>query len=98
MKKICNDKKGSDKKLHAFISFAIGIMTGGLLSLINFGSAFFSALITFALVMAIGIAKELHDRRQSGNHFCVWDLLADAIGAFGGSVIAFIASYFTWHV
>ena len=37
-----------------------------------------------ATAMAIGFWKESRDSRQEGNHFCWWDLLADAIGAVVG--------------
>lgn len=79
--KVCNDKTGSDKKLHALVTFAIGAVLAGLLSVFKFPTPALPAAITFIIAIAIGIAKECHDRKQKGNHFCIWDLLADAIGA-----------------
>lgn len=95
--KICNDKTGSDKKLHALVTFAIGSILAGLLSMFKFSTASLPALITFVVAIAIGIAKECRDRSQTGNHFCIWDLLADAIGAIAAAALAFLANYYTWH-
>lgn len=95
--KICNDKTGSDKKLHALVTFAIGSILAGLLSMFKFSTVSLPALITFVVAIAIGIAKECRHRSQTGNHFCIWDLLADAIGAIAAAALAFLANYYTWH-
>ncbi len=95
--KICNDKKGADKRLHVFVSFCIGAVFGAALSLFRFPSAFIPAAVTLVLTLAVGVAKELHDRRKKGNHFCIWDLLADLIGAVCAAMLAFCANYYTWH-
>lgn len=50
-------------------------------------------VLTFEATLAVGVWKELRDRKQSGNHFCWRDLIADALGAFVGSWFAF-ATYF----
>lgn len=97
MTKICNDKTGSDKKLHALVTFAIGAVLAGLLSVFKFPTSLLPAAIAFVAALAVGIAKECRDRKQTGNHFCVWDLIADALGALAGAALAFLANYYTWH-
>lgn len=96
MAKICNDRIGDDKKMHAIVSLIIGMVFAGIFSVVNFGSPIWAAVVTFGIVMFIGIAKEVFDSREDNNHFCVWDLLADAIGGFIAAIIAFLANYFTW--
>lgn len=95
--KFCNDTTGSDKKLHALVTFAIGAVFAGLLSVFKFPTPALPAAITFVAAFAIGVAKECRDRKQKGNHFCIWDLLADAIGAVAAALLALLASYYTWH-
>lgn len=96
-KKICNDKTGSDKKLHVFCEFVIAAFIGGLVSFIHFPSAIIAAVIAFAVAFAFGICKEVKDSKQKGNHFCVWDLAWDVVGSLAGAVLAFLANYYTWH-
>lgn len=95
--KLCNDRKGADKALHFIVSLAIGALLAGLLSMARFLGPWWAAVITFLAVMAVGIAKEVRDVRQSGNHFCVWDLLCDAAGALVAAIVAWLANYYTWH-
>lgn len=95
--KICNDKTGSDKKLHVFCEFVIAAVIGALISLIHFPSAWIAAAIAFVVAFAFGIWKECKDRKQKGNHFCVWDLAWDVVGCLAGAVLAFLANYYTWH-
>lgn len=95
--KICKDKTGSDKKLHALVTFAIGAILAALLSFFKFPTSLLPAAIAFVTALAVGIAKEYRDRKQTGNHFCVWDLLADALGALAGAALTFLANYYTWH-
>lgn len=92
--KLCNDRKGYDKVFHMALSFGLGCVLAGLLSFIPWG-AWTSAIVVFALVMAVGIGKELKDRRKPGGHFCVWDIVADFIGALASTPIAYFANYFT---
>ena len=96
-KKICNDKTGSDKKLHVFCEFVIAAFIGVLVSFIHFSSAIIAAVIAFAVAFAFGIYKEVKDSKQKGNHFCVWDLAWDIVGCLVGAVFAFLANYYTWH-
>lgn len=95
--KICKDKTGSDKKLHVFCEFVIAAVIGALVSIIHFPSAWIAAAIAFVVALAFGIWKESKDRKQKGNHFCVWDLAWDVVGCVAGAVLAFLANYYTWH-
>lgn len=97
MAKICNDKTGSDKKLHVFCEFVIATLVGSLLSVIHFPSAWIAAGIAFVVAFAVGIWREVKNSKQKGNHFCIWDLLWDIPGCLGGSIVAFLANYYTWH-
>lgn len=92
--KVCNDKKGADKKLHAFICFMIAAAVGGLAAHIPGVTEWGAAAIAFAVAMAFGIWKEIRDASTSGNHFCPWDLLADFAGALLGSGVAWLAGHF----
>lgn len=47
------------------------------------------------LTLAVGIGKEIRDSRKPGGHFCVWDLVADFIGALAATPVAYFANYFT---
>lgn len=97
-KKICNDTTGDDKKLHVFIEFCIATMVGTLISVIPFPHAIWAAIIAFVVAFAFGIWKEKKDAKQAGNHFCIWDLMWDAVGCLGGSVVAFLANYYTYNL
>lgn len=52
-----------------------------------------AALTGFATAMLAGIVKEIHDSRQPGNHFCIWDIVADAAGALLGPACVAVTSY-----
>lgn len=95
-KKICNDRKGDDKMLHFCVSLAIGILFAGLCSFIPWGP-WIATLIAFVLTFAIGIGKEIYDKRKPNGHFCVWDLVADLAGALVASSLAWLANYFTFN-
>lgn len=95
--KICNDKTGADKKLHALVCFAIGAVLAFFLSFIKLPTPFIAAVIAFVGAMAVGIYKEIRDSKQPGNHFCVWDILSDAVGAILAAALAYLANYYTWH-
>lgn len=92
--KVCNDKKGDDKTLHALTCFIIAAVVGAIAAYIPAFNAWGAAAIAFAVAMAIGIWKEVRDARRAGNHFCPWDLLADATGAVVGSGVAWLAGHF----
>lgn len=91
----CNDRSGKDKFDHFFVSFLIGALLACIVSFIPF-SPWWAASITFIGTVAIGICKEIGDSRQRYNHFCVWDLLYDCLGALIASVMAWVGNYFTY--
>lgn len=92
--KVCNDKKGSDKKLHALVCFIIAAVVGALAAHIPPHSERLTVAVAFAVAVAVGLWKEARDRKQKGNHFCWWDLIADVIGASLGSGLAWLAAHF----
>lgn len=96
--KICNDKIGSDKKLHVFLEFCIAALFGSFISPIPFPHAIWAAILAFAVAFGFGLWKEKKDAKEQGNHFCIWDLAWDAVGCFAGAVIAFLANYYTYHI
>ncbi len=71
-KKICNDKTGSDKKLHVFCEFVIAAFIGVLVSFIHFPSAIIAAVIAFAVAFAFGIYKEVKDSKQIISACGIW--------------------------
>lgn len=91
--KVCKDWRGWDKVFHISVCLVIGLVCAGVFSFIPF-SSWWACFFTFMIVMAIGIGKEVRDSRQQGNHFCVWDLLADCISAVASAVVAYFANYF----
>ena len=96
--KICNDRGGSDKWLHRIVILAIGALLSGLLSMAKFLAPIWCAVIVFTVCMAISIWRELKGKKQKGNHFCWWDLLADFEASVIISILAYAANYCTWHV
>lgn len=93
MTKTCNDKGGYDKKLHMIVSFIIASVIGTVLAHIPPHNPWIVSACAFALAMSVGIGKEFYDRHKYG-HFCIWDIVADAIGAAGGVVLTWLAAYF----
>lgn len=98
MSKICKDKKGQDKYAHAFFSFVIGVVIACLLSTVYFSSPLWPSAITFVSVTLVGIGKEIIDSFRKDNHFCIWDLLADAAGALPSAILAYVVNYYVWAV
>lgn len=91
---VCKDRKGQDKLLHIFVVFCIAVLFGALIAHIPPHKEWVAALVAFTVALAVGIWKEFRDRRQKGNHFCVWDIVADIIGAVLGSGVAWLAAHF----
>ena len=87
--KPCNDSSGRDKKLHLALSAAISTALSGISLLLPL-STWGAAVFVFLLTMSVGIAKEIYDSRQQGNHFCCWDLLFDCLGALVGTSMAWL--------
>lgn len=91
---VCKDKKGSDKFLHAFVCFCIAVVVGALVAHIPPHKEWVAVVVAFTVALAAGLWKEFRDRKEKGDHFCVWDLLADIAGATLGSVVAWLAAHF----
>ena len=95
MSKICNDRKGGDKILHALVCFIIAVVVGTIAAhLLRAYSPWLTFGIALVAALAVGIWKELRDSKQKGNHFCVWDLIADLIGATAGAAVGWLAAHF----
>lgn len=102
-KKICNDKRINmkriprDKILHFVVSLLLALSVSSIIVQVlpgGIGQRTLAAYLgAFTITIAIGVGKELRDRRQVGNHFCVKDLMADTIGTVVGNLGAFV-SYF----
>lgn len=97
MKKFCKNIFGDDKVKHIFASFVIGALCAFIMSFIPLRSSWIAFWVAFGVSFAFGIGKEIYDSRQEGNHFCLWDLVADLIGATAGAFMALGANYFTWN-
>lgn len=64
------DKVGVDKVLHCLVCFGL---TAAL-------TLFVPIWLAMGIACIIGIAKEVHDNRQVGDKFDVYDLFADLFG------------------
>ena len=77
---------GIDKIKHFFMSAFIESLTYSALQAarVNHRTALGGAI---GVTMAIGVGREIHDKRTPGNIFSVRDLTWDAIGAAAGAVM-----------
>jgi putative lipoprotein len=77
---------GADKIKHFFMSAFIESVTYNALQAarLNHRAALGSAI---GLTMAVGVGREIHDKRTPGNIFSVRDLTWDAVGATAGAVL-----------
>ena len=75
-----------DKIKHFFMSAFIESVTYSALQAarVNHRPALGSAI---GVTMAIGVGREIHDKRTPGNIFSVRDLAWDAVGASAGAVL-----------
>jgi uncharacterized protein YfiM (DUF2279 family) len=75
-----------DKIKHFFMSAFIESVTYSALQAarMNHRPALVSAI---GVTMAIGVGREIHDKRTPGNIFSVRDLTWDAVGATAGAVL-----------
>ncbi len=48
------------------------------------------SVISFAIAMAAGSGKEYGDKGNPSNHWCWYDIIADAIGAMAGTAVAMV--------
>lgn len=91
---VCKDRKGQDKLLHILVVFCIAALIGALIAHIPPHKEWTTAIVSFIVALLVGIGKEIRDSREKGNHFCVWDIVADIIGAVLGSGVAWLAAHF----
>lgn len=77
---------GIDKIKHFFMSAFIESVTYSALQAarVNHRAALGGAI---GVTMAVGVGRELHDRRVPGNIFSIRDLTWDAIGTTAGAVL-----------
>ena len=77
---------GADKIKHFFMSAFIESVTYSALQAmrVNHRAAFGGAI---GVTMAVGVGREIHDKRTPGNIFSVRDLAWDAVGATAGAVL-----------
>jgi len=77
---------GADKIKHFFMSAFIESITFSALQAarVNHRAALGSAI---GVTMAVGVGREIHDKRTPGNIFSVRDLTWDAVGAASGAVM-----------
>lgn len=90
---VCKDKKGGDKLLHFVVSFVIMCVLGTVMAHVLPGQPWVSMAIVTCLCVLVGLGKEVWDMRKKGNHFCVWDLLSDLLGALVGAPIVWLAAW-----
>lgn len=91
---VCKDRNGQDKLLHIFVVFIIAAIIGAITAHIPSHKEWVAVVVAFTVALAVGVWKEFRDLRQKGNHFCVWDFVADIIGAALGSGVAWLAAHF----
>jgi len=75
-----------DKIKHFFMSAFIESVTYSALQAarVNHRAAFGGAI---GVTMAVGVGREIHDKRTPGNIFSVRDLTWDAVGTAAGAVL-----------
>jgi uncharacterized protein YfiM (DUF2279 family) len=54
---------------------------------LHFGVCFVLASINPIVAILAAMGKELYDQQQPNNHFCIKDLVADAVGIALGTII-----------
>ena len=59
----------------------------------HFCVCFVLAAICPIVAVVVAIAKEVHDERTEGNHWCWKDIVADAVGVALGSAVHFLLKY-----
>lgn len=74
-----------DKIEHFFVCLIACMSTGTFASL--FTDVETASFIAAAATTGLALGKEYGDKKAVGNHWCWWDLLADAIGMLLGIAI-----------
>lgn len=91
---VCKDKEGIDKVIHVCICFCIAVVVGALVAHIPPHKDWVAVVAAFSVALIAGLWKEFHDRKKKGNHFCIWDLVADIAGATAGSCVIWLIIHF----
>jgi len=71
-------KKHLDKLAHFGVNFIMAL------------SAFWDWHFAVGLCLGASLGKEYGDSKASGNHWCRWDLLADALGCGLGLFVVYL--------
>lgn len=79
-----------DKKIHFLVCVIITILVGIPVSLIGIWSGIIAGS---SAALSAGITKEYCDSKQPNNHWCWWDLLADALGVIVGIFLVWSLPY-----
>ena len=58
--------------------------------ILHFLVCFVAAIISPLFSLGLALGKEYGDSKASGNHWCWWDILADAIGLVAGTILHII--------
>lgn len=82
---------GKDKILHFAISTLCAFVVALLFSFIT--DLWVALLAAFIATLLLGAGKEYGDSKASGNHWCWYDLIADATGATAGCIIVWIVIF-----
>ena len=58
--------------------------------ILHFLVCFVAAIISPLFSLGLELGKEYGDSKAPGNHWCWWDILADAIGLVAGTILHII--------
>ena len=58
--------------------------------ILHFLVCFLAAIISPMFSLGLALGKEYGDSKAPGNHWCWWDILADAIGLVAGTILHII--------
>lgn len=58
--------------------------------ILHFLVCFLAAIISPMFSLGLALGKEYGDSKALGNHWCWWDILADAIGLVAGTILHII--------
>ena len=58
--------------------------------ILHFLVCFLAAIISPMFSLGLALGKEYGDSKAAGNHWCWWDILADAVGLVAGTILHII--------
>ena len=58
--------------------------------ILHFLICFLAAIISPLFSLGLALGKEYGDSKATGNHWCWWDILADAVGLVAGTILHII--------